>query len=238
MIVCCYLLCCNCFCIIPGGWLCQLTIARLHQVLVVQLTCTSQLGQPGSLTVARSMMLRSLMDGLLLPRIASATNNRTLAAINSVALPLEPSSSSCQQCPRSHHTSSSSSEPQHQEPDVQQLQQQLLAHALQHVKSLGWSRASLAAAAADMQLSSASVGMFPRGASQLVEHFISQQNAELSRELEASQQQYLALPLRQRITAAVRRRLELNAPYMDSWPQVWGWGSSSTVVCPARLGVW
>jgi hypothetical protein len=30
----------------------------------------------------------------------------------------------------------------------------------------------------------------------------------------------MALPLRQRITAAVRRRLEMNAGHVDSWPQV------------------
>lgn len=101
-----------------------------------------------------------------------------------------------------------------------QLQQQLLDSAMQHVKRLGWTRSSLAAAAADLQLSPAVVGMFPRGPSQLVEHFIAQQNAELDRELQAAQQQYLALPLRQRITAAVRRRLELNMQHMDSWPQV------------------
>jgi rpsU-divergently transcribed protein len=103
---------------------------------------------------------------------------------------------------------------------VAKLQQQLLDDALKHVKQLGWTRSSLAAAAEDLQLSPAAVGMFPRGASHLVEHFITQQNAELERELQASQQQYMALPLRQRITAAVRRRLEMNAGHVDSWPQV------------------
>lgn len=103
-----------------------------------------------------------------------------------------------------------------------QLQQHLLDSALQHVKRLGWTRSSLDAAAAELQLSPAVVGMFPRGPSQLVEHFIAQQNAELDRELQAAQQQYLDLPLRQRITAAVRRRLELNVQHIDSWPQVSG----------------
>lgn len=61
------------------------------------------------------------------------------------------------------------------------LQQQLLDSALQHVNRLGWTRSSLSAAATGMQLSPASVGMFPRGPSQLVEHFIAQKNAELDR---------------------------------------------------------
>lgn len=120
-----------------------------------------------------------------------------------------------------YHTSSSCSAPQqHQEPDVEQLRQQLLDDALKHVKQHGWARSSLAAAAADLQLSPSAVGIFPRGASHLVEHHIAQQNAELERELQAAQQQYMALPLRQRITAAVRRRLEMNAAHIDSWPQV------------------
>lgn len=120
-----------------------------------------------------------------------------------------------------YHTSSSSSAPQqHQESDVEHLRQQLLDDALKHVKKHGWTRSSLAAAAADLQLSPCAVGIFPRGASHLVEHHIAQQNAELERELQAAKQQYMALPLRQRITAAVRRRLELNAAQMDSWPQV------------------
>lgn len=112
----------------------------------------------------------------------------------------------------------SSSSPHEQ--DVQQLQQQLLQDALKHVKQHGWTRASLEAAAADLQLSPAAVGMFPRGPSQLVEHFIAQQNAQLERELQEQQQQHLALPLRQRISAALRRRLEMNAAHVDSWPQV------------------
>jgi hypothetical protein len=130
-----------------------------------------------------------------------------------------------------HHSSPHTHQP---EQDVQQLQQQLLQDALQHVKQHGWTRASLAAAAADLQLSPAAVGMFPRGPSQLVEHYIAQQNAQLEQELQEQQQQYLALPLRQRIAAAVRRRLELNAAHMDSWPQVCAFGASSLINTQTR----
>lgn len=106
------------------------------------------------------------------------------------------------------------------EADADGLKQQLLEHALSHVKRLGWTCSSIAAAAADMQLSPAAVGMFPRGPSELVEHFITQQNAELEKELQAAGQQFRDLPLRKRISSAVRRRLEMNAAHMDSWPQV------------------
>jgi rpsU-divergently transcribed protein len=106
------------------------------------------------------------------------------------------------------------------EADAGDVKQQLLGHALAHVKRLGWTRSSIAAAAADMQLSPASVGMFPRGPSELVEHFMQQQNAALEKELQAAGQQFRDLPLRKRISSAVRRRLEMNAAHMDSWPQV------------------
>jgi rpsU-divergently transcribed protein len=54
-----------------------------------------------------------------------------------------------------------------------------------------------------------------------VEHVIQSNNAALAAQLQEPQvqQQLAALPLPQRIAAAVRRRLELNTPYMDSWPQ-------------------
>lgn len=119
-----------------------------------------------------------------------------------------------------HTTTQQQHQQSSREPDVDSLRQQLLDTALGHVKRHGWTHASLAAAAQDMLLSPSVVGMFSRGPSQLAEHFIAQQNEVLAQELQAAQQQYLALPLRQRITAAVRRRLELNTPYMDSWPQV------------------
>jgi ubiquinone biosynthesis protein COQ9 len=88
------------------------------------------------------------------------------------------------------------------------------------VKALGWSQAALVAAARELQLSPACTGMFPRGGAQLAEHWVAQANAALAAELQAAQQQYSGLPVRQRITAAVRRRLEMNQPVMDSWPQV------------------
>lgn len=116
------------------------------------------------------------------------------------------------------HTSSAP----HQSPDADadDIKQQLLGHALGHVKRLGWTRSSITAAAADMQLSPAAVGMFPRAPSELVEHFIAQQNTALEKELQETGQQFRDLPLRTRISSAVRRRLEMNAAHMESWPQV------------------
>jgi ubiquinone biosynthesis protein COQ9 len=107
------------------------------------------------------------------------------------------------------------------EPDAAQLQQELLQAATKHIKQHGWSRAALLQAAKELQLSPSAAGMFPRGPSQLVEHVIRSNNEALAAQLQEPQvqQQLAALPLSQRIAAAVRRRLELNTPYMDSWPQ-------------------
>jgi ubiquinone biosynthesis protein COQ9 len=109
----------------------------------------------------------------------------------------------------------------HVEPEAAQLQQELLQAATKHIKQHGWSRAALLQAATELQLSPSAAGMFPRGPSHLVEHVIQSNNAALAAQLQQPQvqQQLAALPLPQRIAAAVRRRLELNAPYMDNWPQ-------------------
>ncbi|KAF6261896.1 hypothetical protein COO60DRAFT_713313 [Scenedesmus sp. NREL 46B-D3] len=107
------------------------------------------------------------------------------------------------------------------EPEVAQLQQELLQAATKHIKQHGWSRTALLQAAKELQLSSSAAGMFPRGPSHLVEHVIQSNNAALAAQLQEPQvqQQLAALPLSQRVAAAVRRRLELNTPYIDSWPQ-------------------
>lgn len=105
------------------------------------------------------------------------------------------------------------------EPDASEVQQELLETAVKHAKQHGWTRACLLQAAKDLQLSPAAASMFPRGASELVEHVIRHNNAALAAELQEHQQQFTAMPLPQRIAAAVKRRLEMNAPYMNSWPQ-------------------
>jgi rpsU-divergently transcribed protein len=100
--------------------------------------------------------------------------------------------------------------------DVRQL---LLDAAAQHVKQHGWSKASLVAAAKQLQLSPSCIGLCPRGGSEIVEHVIQQSNQQLAKELQANQQSLMNIPQQQRLAAAVRRRLELNIPYMEVWPQ-------------------
>lgn len=55
-----------------------------------------------------------------------------------------------------------------------------------------------------------------------MEHVIQKHNQQLAEELQASQHNQLSfanIPEQQRIAAAIRRRLEMNIPYMDVWPQ-------------------
>lgn len=53
-----------------------------------------------------------------------------------------------------------------------------------------------------------------------MEHFVGRCNHELSARLEALGDDYRRLPVRERIRVAVRERLGMIAPYVDSWPQV------------------
>lgn len=108
--------------------------------------------------------------------------------------------------------------------DACDVKRQLLEAALAQVPQHGWSAAALSAAARQLQLSPAAAGMCARGPAELVEHVVAQHNAALALELSspAMVQQLAAMPLRGRLAAAVRRRLEMTAPFIDSWPQVRG----------------
>jgi ubiquinone biosynthesis protein COQ9 len=99
------------------------------------------------------------------------------------------------------------------------MQQSLCAAALPHVQALGWSQAALVAGANDLGLSPAIIGILPRKESNLVEHFIQQQNAKLVDELQQRQADLLAMRTPQRISAAVQLRLEMLIPYINAWPQ-------------------
>lgn len=109
--------------------------------------------------------------------------------------------------------------------DACDVKRQLLNAALAHVPQHGWSTAALSAAARQLQLSPAAAGMCARGPAELVEYVVEQHNAALADELAtpAMAQQLTTLPLRSRLSLAVRRRLEMTVPYADSWPQVRVW---------------
>eukprot|EP00271_Cylindrocystis_brebissonii_P019733 TRINITY_DN6180_c0_g1_i1.p1 TRINITY_DN6180_c0_g1~~TRINITY_DN6180_c0_g1_i1.p1 ORF type:complete len:331 (-),score=44.35 TRINITY_DN6180_c0_g1_i1:497-1489(-) len=95
----------------------------------------------------------------------------------------------------------------------------ILEGALDHVNRLGWSEAALAEAAAEAGLSPAVVGMFPRKEAELVEFFMDSCLSRTKEELARRQEELRQLTLRERISAAIRERLEQQAAFVTSWPQ-------------------
>lgn len=106
----------------------------------------------------------------------------------------------------------------------EQLQARILSAALEFVPLHGWSMEALAAAAETLGLSSASSGMFPNGAGDLVLHFVAQSNAQLTEVLAEQHNQVQLGQAEPKQTAdflrdAVETRLRMLVPYLDSWPQ-------------------
>jgi ubiquinone biosynthesis protein COQ9 len=91
--------------------------------------------------------------------------------------------------------------------------------ALKHVPRLGWTEAALQAAAGEQGLSPAVVGILPRGAGSLAEFYVARCNQQLKADLAAMTPQLASMRVTQRVHTAVRKRLEMLAPHIDSWPQ-------------------
>ncbi|XP_041651319.1 ubiquinone biosynthesis protein COQ9, mitochondrial [Cheilinus undulatus] len=106
----------------------------------------------------------------------------------------------------------------------EQLQARILTAALEFVPLHGWSMEAIAAGAETLALSSASTGMFYNGAGDLVLHFISQCNSQLTEILAEQHKQVQLGQAEQKSTAdflrdAVETRLRMHIPYIESWPQ-------------------
>ncbi|XP_029993218.1 ubiquinone biosynthesis protein COQ9, mitochondrial [Sphaeramia orbicularis] len=105
----------------------------------------------------------------------------------------------------------------------EQLQARILVAALEFVPVHGWSMEAIAAGAETLGLSSASTGMF-NGAGDLVLHFISQCNSQLTEILAEQHKQVQLGQAEPKETAdflrdAVETRLRMYIPYMETWPQ-------------------
>uniref|UniRef100_A0A3B5N1U7 Ubiquinone biosynthesis protein n=1 Tax=Xiphophorus couchianus TaxID=32473 RepID=A0A3B5N1U7_9TELE len=106
----------------------------------------------------------------------------------------------------------------------EQLQARILTAALEFVPLHGWSMEAISAGAEAVGLSSASTGMFTNGAGDLVLHFISQCNSNLTEILAEQHNQVQLGQVEPKKTAdflrdAVETRLRMYIPYMESWPQ-------------------
>lgn len=105
------------------------------------------------------------------------------------------------------------------EHEFQHVQHQLLDLALhQYVKSLGWSRASLEAAATDLGLSPAIVGSLPRSPEgSLVEYFNTTCTQKLKQLLVEEEKEDQAVTATATLSFGIQKRLEMIVPYIDTW---------------------
>ncbi|GAQ81879.1 hypothetical protein KFL_000930250 [Klebsormidium nitens] len=96
---------------------------------------------------------------------------------------------------------------------------EILEAALNHVVTLGWSDAALAAGARDIGLSPAAAGVFGRGGVELLEFFIDECNKKLAKTVEEEGSAFSELSTRDKLVQAIKLRLEMQAPYVTTWPQ-------------------
>ncbi|XP_018559170.1 ubiquinone biosynthesis protein COQ9, mitochondrial isoform X2 [Lates calcarifer] len=106
----------------------------------------------------------------------------------------------------------------------EQLQARILTAALEFVPQHGWSMEAIAAGAETLGLSSASTGMFYNGAGDLVLHFITHCNSQLTEILAEQHKQVQLGQAEPKETAdflrdAIETRLRMYIPYIETWPQ-------------------
>ncbi|KAF3854351.1 hypothetical protein F7725_022406 [Dissostichus mawsoni] len=106
----------------------------------------------------------------------------------------------------------------------EQLQARILTAALEFIPLHGWTVEAIAAGAEMLGLSSASTGMFYNGAGDLVLHFVSQCNSQLTDILAEQHNQVQLGQAEPKKTAeflrdAVETRLRMYIPYIETWPQ-------------------
>lgn len=90
--------------------------------------------------------------------------------------------------------------------------------SLFHVLKLGWSEAALIAGARDAGVSPAIVGSFPRKEAALVEFFMDECLQRLIDRIDSGEDLKSLIPS-EHISKLVRIRLEMQAPYIPTWPQ-------------------
>ncbi|KAK9909165.1 hypothetical protein WJX75_008087 [Coccomyxa subellipsoidea] len=105
---------------------------------------------------------------------------------------------------------------------AQELRDRLLKAALKHVKSKGWSVAALQSGAEDLQMSKSISGIVQNGAAGLIEYFVDDCNQRLEAGLDSRQEELAGMRVPERVRMAVRMRLEMLIPYIDTWPQALG----------------
>lgn len=99
------------------------------------------------------------------------------------------------------------------------LEQRILARAMDHVPVYGWTVETLAAGAIDLGYPSVAHGMFSRGAVELVNYFMDSCFANMRKTLIINTEKLQAIPVAERLKFGVRTRLEMLQPILATWPQ-------------------
>ncbi|XP_020104552.1 ubiquinone biosynthesis protein COQ9, mitochondrial-like [Ananas comosus] len=102
--------------------------------------------------------------------------------------------------------------------DYEEEQGRVLRAALSHVLKLGWSESAMIAGAKDAGVSPSIVGAFPRKEAALVEFFMDDCLQRLIDRIDSGEE-LKDLILSERLSKLIRRRLEMQAPYISRWPQ-------------------
>jgi ubiquinone biosynthesis protein COQ9 len=97
-------------------------------------------------------------------------------------------------------------------------QVRVLSASLRHVFGLGWTEAAMIAGAREVGVSPSIVGSFPRKEASLVEFFMDECLQKLIDIVESGDDLKNLVPS-DRVIKIVKARLELQAPYIQKWPQ-------------------
>ncbi|XP_057309198.1 ubiquinone biosynthesis protein COQ9-B, mitochondrial-like [Hydractinia symbiolongicarpus] len=98
---------------------------------------------------------------------------------------------------------------------------QILSVALEYVPTYGWSDRAIEEAVKSLDLSPSSAGIFKRGGVDLVLHFIEECNNALSEHMSENSRSANnnIVSTSDFIEEAVKMRLKMIIPYIDTWPQ-------------------
>lgn len=123
----------------------------------------------------------------------------------------------------SFNVSSSASQSEHQQhdpaDDAIDDRILLLEASLNFVGDKGWTHAALVSGARHIGLSPAVIGLLPRGPAELVEYFENKCNEELASQLQNNKEAWQGLRMTQRVRAGLKLRLQMIAPYIETWAQ-------------------
>lgn len=129
-------------------------------------------------------------------------------------------------------TTEQTNENNEEQEKIQEVRTRILDASLQFVKTHGWSIESISRGAESINYPGVAHGMFPNGAIELIHHFYAKCNRDLIEQLkkelapsssDTEEKKPTEAPNpKDFATKAIRMRLEMIIPYIDTWPQAMG----------------